>query len=140
MNQNFKKTILLGGAGVLGISSIAALVFSLQPAWAFLENQPGTGVCPNYNPERHDRIEKALENNDYNAWKEAMSGKGKVIEIINENNFSKFAEMHKLMREGKTEEAKTIREDLGLGQGKGAGMGRGFMKGKRGCNCGMGNK
>jgi len=57
-----------------------------------------------------------------------MQGKGKVSEVITEDNFSKFAEMRKLRFEGKIEEADQIRAELGLGLGsknqKGDGNGR----------------
>jgi len=71
---------------------------------------------------------KAFENNDYNAWKEQMGGRGRVSQVINEENFERFAEAHRLALEGKTEEAAKIRQELGLGlqNGSGKGMGQGF--------------
>jgi hypothetical protein len=63
-----------------------------------------------------------------------MQGKGRVTEVINESNFAKFAEAHKLAQEGNLEEANKIRQELGLGlhdgsgyksgQGNGQGYGR----------------
>jgi hypothetical protein len=76
---------------------------------------------PNYTPERHDAMEKAFDNNDYNAWKNLMQGKGRVTQVINEGNFAKFAQAHKLAEEGKTAEAAKIRQELGLGNGTGMG-------------------
>ena len=67
---------------------------------------------------------RAFENKDYNAWKEQMQGRGRVSQVINEGNFARFAEMHKLMLEGKTEEAGKIRTELGLGLGDGSGQGQ----------------
>lgn len=93
---------------------------------------------PNYTEERHEAMEKAFENKDYTAWKSLMQNKGRVVEVINENNFSKFAEAHNLAEQGKYEEANKIRQELGLrtnnGQKNGAGLGRGTNgRGQRTC-------
>lgn len=69
-----------------------------------------------FSPQRFERMQKAYENNDYSAWKEMMDGRGKITEIITEQNFSRFAEMHRLMLEKKFDEANKIREELGLRQ------------------------
>ena len=79
---------------------------------------------PNYTAERHEAMTQAFENNDYNAWKEQMQGRGRVNQVINEGNFSRFSEMHKLILEGKTEEANKIRTELGLGLQNGSGQGQ----------------
>lgn len=84
---------------------------------------------PNYSPERHGAMTKAFENKDYNAWKNLMQGRGRITQVINEQNFSRFAEMHKLMLEGKTEEANKIRQELGLGLQNGSGIKMGFARG-----------
>jgi hypothetical protein len=82
-------------------------------------------------------MEKAFENGDYNAWKTLMDGKG-AIRIVNAENFNRFAEAHKLTLEGKTDEAKAIRAELGLGQknGEGNGFGQGKNSAERGQNRG----
>ncbi|KKP78425.1 MAG: hypothetical protein A2271_05135 [Candidatus Moranbacteria bacterium RIFOXYA12_FULL_35_19] len=87
---------------------------------------------PNYTAERHTAMIKAFENKDYNAWKELMAGRGRATQVINEGNFSRFAEAHKLALEGKMDEAKKIRTELGLGLRNGDGQGRGMG---RGANC-----
>jgi hypothetical protein len=73
-------------------------------------------------------MEKAFENNDYNAWKGMMDGKGRVTQVVNEKNFAQFAKAHELAQQGNTTEANKIREELGLGlqngSGQGFGMGR----------------
>jgi len=75
--------------------------------------------------EQQVEIQAAIESGDYEAWKTLM-GDNPVTEKITAENFSKLAESHKLMQEGKFEEAKQIREELGLNFGRG-GMGR-FQK------------
>ncbi|MBT4277481.1 hypothetical protein HOD96_01910, partial [Candidatus Falkowbacteria bacterium] len=104
---------------------------------------------PDYTPERHEAMTQAFENVDYNAWKEARGetkGKGRMMEVINEENFNKFVEIRQLRLDGDTEGADAIREELGLGQGKmsrgeggnrGNGEGRGMHRsGDRGQNTG----
>lgn len=108
-----KKSIMLG---VLGLT-VAGLAAYSTGALAYRGDASKTG--PNYTPERHEQMEKAFENNDYNAWKNLMNGKGRTVEAVNEGNFNRFAEMHKLREEGKTDEANKIRKELGLGQKNG---------------------
>lgn len=126
-----KKTTLSLGAlaltlGIVGVSAGTALAYQGD------SNVKG----PNYSEERHDAMETAFENNDYEAWVNLMQGKGKVTQVINEDNFSKFAEVHELMEEGKIAEAEIIRQELGLGQKDGS------MKGMRnaGVHRGMNNR
>lgn len=109
---------------VLGITTlvVGGLVLAPKAALAY-RGDPGV-KGPNYTAERHEAMTKAFETNDYNAWKNLMTGKGRVIEVINANNFSRFAEAHKLALEGKTNEAKAIRSELGLGMGMGHGRTR----------------
>ena len=107
------------GAGVLFATTSSALAYRGDP------NVQG----PNYSPERHEAMTKAFENRDYNAWKELMLGKGRVTQVVNEGNFARCAEMHKLMLEGKTEEANKIRTELGLGLRDGSGQGQGQRSG-----------
>lgn len=80
--------------------------------------------------ERHEEMEQAFENNDYQAWKNLMHGKGRVTQVVNESNFARFAQAHELAEEGKMDEAKQIREELGLGLRNGSGKGSG--QGQRG--------
>lgn len=84
---------------------------------------------PNYTAERHEAMTQAFETADYNAWKELMQGKGRVTQVINEDNFARFAQAHQLAQAGNLEEAKQIRQELGLGlrNGSGQGMQKGTM-------------
>ncbi|KKU56319.1 MAG: hypothetical protein UX78_C0010G0037 [Candidatus Amesbacteria bacterium GW2011_GWA2_47_11] len=107
------------GAGVLFATVPSALAYRGDP------NVQG----PNYSPERHEAMEKAFENKDYNAWKELMKGRGRVTQVVNEQNFNRFAEMHQLRVEGKVDEANQIRQELGLGLHDGSGAGQGQRMG-----------
>ena len=90
---------------------------------------------PNYTAERHTAMEKAFETKDFTAWSDLMSGKGKVTQAINKDNFAKFAEAHELAEKGDKAGADKIRAELGLGlkdgsgQGQRNGMGKGMNKG-----------
>lgn len=107
------------GAGVLLTSVSGVLAY-----------RGDTSVAgPNCTPERHEVMTQAFENNDYNAWKEQMQGRGRVTQVVNEGNFARFAEMHKFQLEGRTDEANAIRTELGLGQQNGSGQGQGQKMG-----------
>lgn len=82
-----------------------------------------------YSPERHTQMMGAFANNDYQAWKGMMRGRG-AANKVNEQNFSRFSQMHQLLLDGKIDEANKIRQELGMGQG------RGMMGGQRGQNAG----
>lgn len=106
-----KKSILLGTAAfVIG-------GFILNPAITEAYRGDPNTQDPNCSGERHEAIEEAFANNDYDAWKELMSGKGRATQVITEENFARFAEAHQLAEEGKLEEARQIRQELGLGFG-----------------------
>ncbi len=129
-----RNKFLLGGLGFLGVS---ALVSGTLVASAYRGDPTKTG--PNYSPERHAQIEKAFESNDYATWKNLMNGKGRILNVVNEGNFARFSQIHKLMEEGKTDEANKIRAELGLGTSAGKGVGRGVGnqngQGRGGVNC-----
>ncbi len=91
---------------------------------------------PNYSVERHTAMEKAFEANDYSAWKSLMQNQGRITQIINKDNFTQFAEAHRLAEKGDLEGARKIRQELGLGQKNGSGQG---MRGGVGRSTGRGN-
>ena len=116
-----KTKKLLFGFSTLALIAVAGTTIA-GSAYAYQGNPAQQG--PNYTPERHEAMTKALENKDYNAWKNLMQGRGRVTQVINAQNFARFAEMHKLVLAGKTDEANKIRTELGLGLHNGTGYGR----------------
>jgi len=58
----------------------------------------------------------AYESGDYTSWKSLMDerGGGKVLEIVNADNFAQFAKAKILQSEGKMSEAKEILDELGF--------------------------
>lgn len=111
-----KKTIGMAGLALalvgLGFTGVAE---------AYMGNPDVKG--PNYTAERHEAMEKAFENKDYTAWVNLMQNRGRVSQVINKDNFSKFAEAHELAEQGKIAEAQKIRQELGLGLKNGSGRG-----------------
>ena len=99
---------------VLGITAISA-----ESVFAYRGDPAVQG--PNYSLERHDAMTKAFESRDYSEWSNLMKGKGRVVDIINEDNFDKFVEAHELSLQGKIEEAREIRTELELGLQNGSG-------------------
>jgi hypothetical protein len=91
-----KKLIL--GLGIL-ILTLAVINMSTGIVLAYQGNPTVKG--PNYSLERHTAMEKAFENKDYSAWKSLMEGRGRVSQVINKDNFVKFAEAHELAKQGK---------------------------------------
>jgi hypothetical protein len=121
------KTLLGLGALVLLAGGVAMSLPSMASAYRSDPNVKG----PNYTAERHMAMEAAFEKNDYNAWKNLMQGRDRVTQVVTKDNFSKFAQIHKLTEEGKTAEAQKIRQEMGLGLKNGMGQGMGM-----GRNCG----
>lgn len=116
------KTILALSAVALGMGTLFATSSGALAYRGDLSVKEG----PNYTVERHEAMTKAFENKDYNAWKAQMQGRGRVTQVINKGNFARFAEMHRLMLNGKTAEANAIRTELGLGLHNGSGQFGGY--------------
>lgn len=113
--------------GLVGVATLALGALVILPNISQAYRGDATVKGPNYTVERHDAMEKAFNNNDFTAWQKLMTGRGRVTQVVNKDNFAKFAEIHKLTEAGKTVEAQKIRTELGLGlrDGKGQGMGQG---------------
>ena len=118
-----RKTFALASALVLG-----GLMVSPKAVHGYRGEPNVQG--PNCTAERHEAMTKALESNDYNAWKELMNGRGRVTQVVNEGNFARFAQAYRLMLEGKIEEAQKIRTELGLGLQNGSAKFQGHRQGR----------
>jgi hypothetical protein len=122
------KKIFLG----LGMLALALGIFASFTDKVDAYRGDPTVKGPNYSEERHTLMQKAFETNDYNAWKNLMQNRGRATQVINENNFSKFSEAHKLALSGDLEGAQKIRQELGLGLKNGSGQG--MHRANRGLN------
>jgi len=114
-----KKTGLVLGALALSLAGLSTLSGQVEA----YRGDPGA-QGPDYSAERHQAMTQAFDSNDYNAWKEQMRDRGRVTQVVNQDNFARFAEAHQLVQEGKLDEAKQIREELGLGLRNGSGPGQ----------------
>lgn len=110
---------------ILGIASLVLAGVMLAPQAILAYKGDPNVKGPNYTVARHEAMEKAFDTNDYNVWKNLMTGQGRVTQVINAQNFSKFAKAHELADQGKIAEANAIRAELGLGNGSGRGNGSG---------------
>jgi len=119
-----KQSMILGALALV-ISGIV-----LAPQALAYKGDPGV-KGPNYTEARHEAMEKAFETGNYTAWKTQMADRAgrRVTEVINAQNFSKFAKAHELAEQGKTTEANALRDELGLDQGSGRGNGQGTGRG-----------
>ncbi|NQV08972.1 hypothetical protein HQ529_03925 [Candidatus Woesearchaeota archaeon] len=82
---------------------------------------------PYFSEERHELMEQAFENNDYDAWKTLMTENGRnprVVDVVTEDNFATFAQIHEAKEAGDYETALALRAELGLGMKDGSGQGR----------------
>ncbi len=110
MQKNKKNTLIRASA--VGLSVIATTVIVAGAAYAhnggFEKSRKRELGAKNF-----AAIQEAIKNNDYVSWSELIGDK-KIGEIINEDNFSQFVEMHNLIKEGDFAAADEIREELGL--------------------------
>jgi len=86
---------------------------------------------PNYSEDRHEAMENAFDNLDYDAWVELMTQDGRhpgIIDKVTEDNFETFSQIYEAKKTGDFEKAQQLREELGFGKKmNGKGMG-GFGK------------
>jgi hypothetical protein len=85
-----------------------------------------------YNADRHEEMQQAFETLDYDAWYALMTENerhGRVVDVVTESNFVKFAEAHQAAENGDFETAAQLRAELGLNNGHGPKDGTGFGKG-----------
>lgn len=119
------KSVKIIGASFIAVAAIALVVF---PALAYRGDYSVEG--PAYLPERHTIMTEAFVNNDYEAWSALMDGRGRVTHVITAENFSRFAEAHRLAQEGDFEGANQIRAELGLRIPNGERVGANYGKGQ----------
>jgi len=126
-----KKLVL--GITALTLAAGAFLLTEKVSAYQGDYTQKG----PDCDSEKHEAMETAFENNDYQAWADLMEGKGRVTQVVTEDNFARFAEAHRLAEEGDYDGADAIRQELGLRTRNGEKVGAGYKQGN-GQGMGMG--
>ena len=108
--ENIKQSSSKMIAGAAALTAIIAIAGIAASTYAY---QGNFNEGKEFNSDKHIAMLEAFENNDYNVWLE-LTGDKPVTDKISEENFSSFVEMHNLMKSGDFEEAKVIREELGL--------------------------
>ncbi|MEA3515155.1 MAG: hypothetical protein U9R34_06765 [Nanoarchaeota archaeon] len=87
---------------------------------------------PNYNEERHEAMEAAFDQPNYQEWYALMTEDGRhprVVDVVTESNFADFVKAHEAGESGDYETAASLRAELGLNNGQGPGDGTGFGQG-----------
>ncbi|MBR9706575.1 hypothetical protein GOV14_06065 [Candidatus Pacearchaeota archaeon] len=116
--------------GILALGVIALLGVSLVFAYQGDYSVKG----PNYSEDRHEAMETAFENLDYDAWVALMTENGRhprVVDVITVDNFATFVEAHEAAESGDFELAAELRAELGLGNGQGSRDGTGHKMGNQ---------
>ncbi|MBU0457569.1 MAG: hypothetical protein KKD75_05485 [Nanoarchaeota archaeon] len=91
--------------------------------------------------EQRSLVQDAIESEDYQAWLSAIGDnprQEKLIEVITEENFATFVEMHQARQSDDFETAQKLSEKLGLERNEGFSKRMHFGKGMRSGmkNCG----
>ncbi|PLX20643.1 hypothetical protein C0584_05380 [Candidatus Parcubacteria bacterium] len=93
-----------------GIIAISAIVATFGVTAITSAHFGGYGL----DEEQRDAVEAAIEDGDYGTWKSIQNSIPRITDLITEDNFSEYSEMHNLMQSGDFEEAEVLREELGL--------------------------
>jgi len=108
----------------LAIVTLTAGALSTYAHFGNKANKEGMNFDPAKMEEMkvmHQAVESAIENNDYNAWQEAVAQDSMLAEKfgdqINEETFTAMVQIHQLMEEGKFDEARQLQEESGLKMG-----------------------
>lgn len=114
---------------MVGTAAVATLITTAVVAGATYAHRgfQGDGERgPRFDSEKREVVDKAMENNDYSAWQEAVGEDSKIAQEITEDEFPRLQEAHNLRQEGKQkfEESRKIMEELGVEKGPGHGQGR----------------
>lgn len=137
-----KKYLIMGStlsamlvAGGLGIATLSVADSTPAKIWDILTDDQKQQIEAMKEEKMAEKEEMmaAIEEGDYTKWKEIIDSRPKITDYVNEDNFDRFSEMHKLMQDGDHEGAAEIREELGMPDGmgmKGMGKGHGRMHGK----------
>ncbi len=128
-SEKMNKNLLLGILAIFVIS-----IASLGAVLAYRGNADVQGS--NYDADVHEQLEAAMDAGDYDAWIQIREDndlpmRGRMFQVITEDNFGKYVELHEANLAGDTEKADAIKAELGLGQGMqkhGTSQGKGLQK------------
>ncbi len=124
-------------AGVIFAPTLSANAQEATQASNSANTDSGQGRFGRFTEEERERFESvreavrtAVEEANYEAWKTAVTGLPdggeKLLEAVDsEDDFNQLVEAHNLAEQGNYEEAREIRENLGLNRGFGPGQNKG---------------
>lgn len=126
---------------LLGITTAIAVGLMATTAIASAYQGDPTTQGPNYDADLHDLKVDAFESGDYAVWKDLMEqsgARGRVLEVVNEDNFDVFVQAHNAALDGDLELAAQLRAEIGLNNGNGPADGTGYQgMNKQGSGQGM---
>jgi len=119
---------------IMGIAIALIVVLAVGSVYAYQYQSKGN--MGNMNVDK-DAAENAIEAGEYSAWKALHIGtNGKMVGLINENNFYLLKEMHEAKEAGNMDRVWEIKNELGFQKGSGNGMYQETGKGQgNGGNC-----
>jgi len=111
-----KNNVLWGFLAVLAVSIVALAGIT----YAYKGNPDVKG--PNYDAAVHEQLEAAIDAGNYDTWLKIrqdnnLPTKGRIFQVIDKDNFDKYAKLHQANLAGDTAKVDAIRAELGLGQG-----------------------
>ncbi len=110
MKTNKLQKILIGS-----VTFVAVFILGTSIVFAYKGNPNVHGK--DYSQERHEKMMKTFDTEDYKEWSSLMKNRGIITKIIHSDNFKDFAYAHELALMGDKDGAKEIKEELGLGLG-----------------------
>lgn len=103
-NRFMMASVLAAGVLTLGVSAYA---YQWNPG---IENPDCTDL------ERHEAVETAFENHDYQAFLDLYDGKGIAKKITSEDDFNKFIELREASLAGDIDLVNELKTELNLWQ------------------------
>jgi hypothetical protein len=103
---------------IIGAAAMSLVMGSSVVYANAADNMAGrAGHAPGVTREYMQAERQALEGGDFAAWKAAVEAAGstRILEKINESNFSRYAQAFHLRESGNEEGARAILDELGLG-------------------------
>ncbi len=108
------------------IAILSLLIISAglsSTALAYMGKQGPNTESINFDEAIHEQLTNAIENRDYNEWikirtENNLPMKGRIFQMINEDNFDTFAKMHEARLAGNVELVNQYRTELGLETGR----------------------
>lgn len=116
------------------LSLVALIVIVITFGFSYAVGFSQTGMQRGSGLYEQSDMTNVIEQANYSTWLEYMQKNrpySRMLDIVNEDNFDLFAEMHKAMEDGDFDRVQEIREELGIeGYGSyGMGQKRGYHRG-----------